>query len=100
MYAQVFDYNGLGRLTGDWATIAGPPSPIIVAAVESGQLLNAQTRGITPSWHRLLSGPFAADGGWLLPAASSARWACSSPGAAGTGATRCARPSCCGAAGG
>jgi 4-amino-4-deoxy-L-arabinose transferase-like glycosyltransferase len=69
VYAQVFDYNGLGRLTGDWATIAGPPSPIIVAAVESGQLLNAQTRGITPSWHRLLSGPFAADGGWLLPAA-------------------------------
>src|SRR6202042_2540911 len=31
--------------------------------------LNAQTRGIAPSWHRLLSGPFAADGGWLLPAA-------------------------------
>ena len=69
VYTQVFDYNGLGRLTGNWPTIAGPPSPIIVAAVESGQLLNAQTMGIKAGWHRLLSGPFAADGGWLLPAA-------------------------------
>jgi 4-amino-4-deoxy-L-arabinose transferase-like glycosyltransferase len=32
-------------------------------------LLNAETFGIKSSWHRLLSGPFAADGGWLLPAA-------------------------------
>ena len=31
VYTQVFDYNGLGRLTGNWASIAGPPSPIIVA---------------------------------------------------------------------
>ena len=69
VYTQVFDYNGLGRLTGNWPTIAGPPSPIIVAVAESGQLLNAQTRGIKPGWHRLLTGPFAADGGWLLPAA-------------------------------
>jgi 4-amino-4-deoxy-L-arabinose transferase-like glycosyltransferase len=69
VYTQVFDYNGLGRLTGKWATLAGPPSPLIVSAVESGQLLNAKTMGIKPSWHRLLSGPFAADGGWLLPAA-------------------------------
>ena len=50
-------------------TVAGPPSPILVAAVESGRLLNAETRVIKPSWHRLLSGPFAADSGWLLPAA-------------------------------
>ena len=69
VYTQVFDYNGLGRLTGDWATVAGPPSPIIVSAVESGQLLTAETFGIKASWHRLLSGPFAADSGWLLPAA-------------------------------
>jgi len=69
VYAQVFEYNGLGRLTGNWPTLAGPPSPIIVAAVESGQLLNAETMGLKPSWHRLLSGPFAADAGWLLPAA-------------------------------
>ena len=69
VYTQVFDYNGLGRLTGNWPTLAGPPSPIIVAAVESGNLLNAETMAIKPGWHRLLSGPFAADGGWLLPAA-------------------------------
>jgi len=69
VYTQVFDYNGLGRVTGNWATTAGPPSPIIVAAVESGQLLTAETFDIKASWHRLLGGPFAADGGWLLPAA-------------------------------
>jgi 4-amino-4-deoxy-L-arabinose transferase-like glycosyltransferase len=69
VYTQVFDYNGLGRLTGNWATIVGPPSPIIVAARENGQLLTAATIGIKPSWHRLLAGPFAADGGWLLLAA-------------------------------
>ena len=69
VYTQVFDYNGLGLLTGNWASIAGPPSPLVVAAVESGQLLNAETIGIKPSWHRLLAGPFAADSGWLLPAA-------------------------------
>ena len=69
VYTQVFDYNGLGRLTGNWATLAGPPAPPVVAAVESGRLLNAETRGIRASWHRLLAGPFAADSGWLLPAA-------------------------------
>ena len=69
VYTQVFDYNGLGRLTGNWARIAGPPSPLVVAAAKSGQLLTAETRGIKPSWHRLLAGPFAADSGWLLPAA-------------------------------
>jgi 4-amino-4-deoxy-L-arabinose transferase-like glycosyltransferase len=69
VYTQVFDYNGVGRLTGNWASLAGPPSPLVVAALESGQLLTAETIGIKPSWHRLLAGPFAADGGWLLPAA-------------------------------
>ena len=69
VYTQVFDYNGLGRLTGNWATLAGPPSPLVIAAAKSGQLLTAETRGIKPGWHRLLAGPFAADSGWLLPAA-------------------------------
>jgi len=69
VYTQVFDYNGLGRLTGHWTTVAGPPSPLLAAAVKSGNLLTAETFGIKPSWHRLLAGPFAADGGWLLPAA-------------------------------
>ncbi len=69
VYTQVFDYNGLGRLAGNWAFTAGAPAPLLVAAKESGQLLTAETMGIKPSWHRLLAGPFAADGGWLLPAA-------------------------------
>jgi 4-amino-4-deoxy-L-arabinose transferase-like glycosyltransferase len=69
VYTQVFDYNGLGRLTGNWPRIAGPPSPLIVAAKESGESLTAETIGIKASWHRLLAGPFAADSGWLLPAA-------------------------------
>jgi 4-amino-4-deoxy-L-arabinose transferase-like glycosyltransferase len=69
VYTQVFDYNGVGRLTGNWSKIAGPPSPLIAAAVEGGQLLTAETIGIKASWHRLLAGPFAADSGWLLPAA-------------------------------
>ena len=42
---------------------------MVVAAAESGRLLTAETRGIKASWHRLLAGPFAADAGWLLPAA-------------------------------
>jgi 4-amino-4-deoxy-L-arabinose transferase-like glycosyltransferase len=72
VYTQVFDYNGLGRLTGNWPTLAGPPSPLVVAAVKNGQSLTAETIGIKPSWHRLLAGPFGADGGWLLPAAVAA----------------------------
>jgi 4-amino-4-deoxy-L-arabinose transferase-like glycosyltransferase len=72
VYTQVFDYNGAGRLTGNWARIAGPPSPIVVAAVRGGRSLSAETFGIKASWHRLLSGPFAADSGWLLPAAAIA----------------------------
>jgi 4-amino-4-deoxy-L-arabinose transferase-like glycosyltransferase len=69
VYTQVFDYNGLGRLTGNWVTVAGSPSPLLAALRESGQALNAGTISIKPSWHRLLSGPLAADGGWQLLAA-------------------------------
>jgi 4-amino-4-deoxy-L-arabinose transferase-like glycosyltransferase len=70
VYTQVFDYNGIGRLTGTAATLAGPVSPLIVHARASGDLLNAGTSRIKPSWHRLLAGPFGADSGWLLPAAA------------------------------
>ena len=72
VYTQVFDYNGLGRLTGKWTTVAGPPSPLLAAVVKSGRSLTAETLGIKPGWRRLLAGPFAADGGWLLPAAVAA----------------------------
>jgi len=69
VFTQVFDYNGLGRLTGKWDTLAGPVSPILVEARKHGQLLTAETIGIKASWHRLLAGAFAADSGWLLLAA-------------------------------
>jgi 4-amino-4-deoxy-L-arabinose transferase-like glycosyltransferase len=70
VYTQVFDYNGLGRLTGNWTTVAGaPPAPPLIQATKSGDLLNAETFGIKPGWDRLLAGPFGADSGWLLPAA-------------------------------
>ncbi len=69
VYTQVFDYNGIARLSGTWASVAGPPAPFLIEAREHGQLLNSETIGIKPSWHRLLAGPFGADGGWLLPAA-------------------------------
>jgi 4-amino-4-deoxy-L-arabinose transferase-like glycosyltransferase len=72
VFTQVFDYNGLGRLTGNWAHIAGPPAPIVVEAVKSRQSLSAETFGVKASWHRLLAGPFAADSGWLLLAAAVA----------------------------
>ena len=97
---QVFDYNGVGRLTGNWASLAGPPSPLVVAAKESGQLLTVETMGIKPSWHRLLAGPFAAGSGWLLPAAVAGALGVLIARRRQAGARRCALPSCCGAAGG
>ena len=69
VYTQVFDYNGLARLTGDWASVPGPPTPILATFRQHGQSLNAETFGIKASWHRVLAGPFAAGSGWLLPAA-------------------------------
>jgi 4-amino-4-deoxy-L-arabinose transferase-like glycosyltransferase len=69
VYTQVFDYNGLGRLTGNWTHVAGPPAPFLSALVRAGRLSGADVAVVRPSWHRLLAGPFAADGGWLLPAA-------------------------------
>src|SRR5580693_4281848 len=69
VYTQVFDYNGLARLTGNWASVPGPPEPILATLRQNGQSLNAETFGIKASWHRVLAGPFAAGSGWLLPAA-------------------------------
>ena len=37
--------------------------------MRAGSCSTPRPSGIKPSWHRLLAGPFAADGGWLLPAA-------------------------------
>ncbi|MGH3155538.1 MAG: hypothetical protein ACRDNF_03015, partial [Streptosporangiaceae bacterium] len=71
VYEQVFDYNGLSRLGGNPLTsAAGPPAPFLIALIKERQTLNFVSLGVRPSWHRLLSGPFGLDGGWLLPAAA------------------------------
>jgi 4-amino-4-deoxy-L-arabinose transferase-like glycosyltransferase len=70
VYEQVFDYNGLARLGGNPLTsAAGPPAPFVITGIEDRQTLNFASVSVRPSWHRLLSGPFGRDGGWLLPAA-------------------------------
>jgi 4-amino-4-deoxy-L-arabinose transferase-like glycosyltransferase len=69
LYEQVFDYNGLSRFSGDPLTSAGPPAPFIITAIEDRQVLNFNVATERAGWHRLLSGPFGLDGGWLLPVA-------------------------------
>ena len=70
VFAQVFDYNGLARISGKpLTTAAGPPAPFLITLIKDHQTLNFAIPSIRPSWHRLLSGPFGRDGGWLLPAA-------------------------------
>jgi 4-amino-4-deoxy-L-arabinose transferase-like glycosyltransferase len=70
VYEQVFDYNGLARLSGNPLTsAAGPVAPFLVTVIQDRQTLNFASTSVRPSWHRLLSGPFGLDGGWLLPAA-------------------------------
>jgi 4-amino-4-deoxy-L-arabinose transferase-like glycosyltransferase len=71
VYSQVFYYNGVARVLGGQAleSAAGPMEPFIRLQIESGDLLNFATRGIAPSWDRLLTGPLGRDGSWLLPAA-------------------------------
>jgi 4-amino-4-deoxy-L-arabinose transferase-like glycosyltransferase len=71
VYEQVFDYNGVSRLGGNPLTsAAGPPAPFLITSIKDGQTLNFASLAIRPGWHRLLSGPFGLDGGWLLPAAA------------------------------
>jgi 4-amino-4-deoxy-L-arabinose transferase-like glycosyltransferase len=60
VFAQVFDYNGFGRV--------GQPSP----NAELGRTLDIPflaTPAPSPSWSRLLTGAYGRDTGWLLPAA-------------------------------
>jgi 4-amino-4-deoxy-L-arabinose transferase-like glycosyltransferase len=69
LFSQVFDYNGIARLSGGQSLLAaGPPAPFLVKQSELGEIGNLTAR-IGPSWHRLLTGPLGRDDGWLLPAA-------------------------------
>jgi 4-amino-4-deoxy-L-arabinose transferase-like glycosyltransferase len=67
LFSQTFEYNGVSRLGG--ATVfsgAGHPAAFLVQISEAN---SAPTHKVRPSWHRLLSGVFGRDDGWLLPVA-------------------------------
>lgn len=71
VFSQTFDYNGLARLRrgSDVFAGAGHPAAFLVALSQASA---GPIHRIKPSWHRLLSGPFGRDDGWLLPAAAIA----------------------------
>ena len=68
VFSQTFDYNGIARLRrgSDVFAGAGHPAAFLVKLSQSS---GGPIHAIKPSWHRLLSGPFGRDDGWLLPAA-------------------------------
>jgi 4-amino-4-deoxy-L-arabinose transferase-like glycosyltransferase len=68
VFSQTFDYNGIARLRhgSDVFAGAGHPAPFLVRISQASA---GPIHSIAPSWHRLLSGPFGRDDGWLLPAA-------------------------------
>jgi 4-amino-4-deoxy-L-arabinose transferase-like glycosyltransferase len=68
VFSQTFDYNGIARLRrgSDVFAGAGHPAPFLVRLSHASA---GPIHAVKPSWHRLLSGPFGRDDGWLLPAA-------------------------------
>jgi 4-amino-4-deoxy-L-arabinose transferase-like glycosyltransferase len=68
LFSQTFDYNGLARLRHGSGVFAGAgrPAPFLVRISQTSA---GPIHSIRPSWHRLLSGPFGRDDGWLLAAA-------------------------------
>jgi 4-amino-4-deoxy-L-arabinose transferase-like glycosyltransferase len=70
LFSQAFYYNGIARLGhGDVLSSAGRPEPFLVELSHVGLALETIDAMIAPGWDRLLSGPFARDVAWLLPAA-------------------------------
>jgi 4-amino-4-deoxy-L-arabinose transferase-like glycosyltransferase len=68
VFSQTFDYNGIARLRHGSDVFAGAGRPAAFL-VHISQASAGPIHSIAPSWHRLLSGPFGRDDGWLLPAA-------------------------------
>jgi 4-amino-4-deoxy-L-arabinose transferase-like glycosyltransferase len=67
VFSQTFEYNGFSRLGGKNVFAgAGHPAAFLVRASEVSA---APAHRVKPSWHRLLTGLFGRDDGWLLPAA-------------------------------
>jgi len=67
VFSQVFEYDGLDRIGSDASHLT--PAPFLTA-LQSGLPYYHSTWDVAPSWHRLLSGTFGRDGGWLLPASA------------------------------
>ncbi len=67
-FSQTFDYNGIARLRHGSDVFAGAGHPAAFL-VHISQVSAGPIHSIAPSWHRLLSGPFGRDDGWLLPGA-------------------------------
>jgi 4-amino-4-deoxy-L-arabinose transferase-like glycosyltransferase len=67
VFSQTFDYNGIARLRHGSDVFAGAGHPAAFL-VRISQASAGPIHSIAPSWHRLLSGPFGRDDGWLLPA--------------------------------
>ncbi len=68
VFSQTFDYNGIARLQRGSDVFAGAGHPAAFL-VRLSQTSSGPIHSIRPSWHRLLSGPFGRDDGWLLPTA-------------------------------
>jgi 4-amino-4-deoxy-L-arabinose transferase-like glycosyltransferase len=68
VFSQTFDYNGIARLRRGSGVFAGAGHPAAFL-VRLSQTSAGPIHRVGPSWHRLLSGPFGRDDGWLLPAA-------------------------------
>jgi 4-amino-4-deoxy-L-arabinose transferase-like glycosyltransferase len=67
IFSQTFGYNGFSRLGGKTVFAgAGHPAAFLVRISEGNA---APAHRVKPSWHRLLTGLFGRDDGWLVPAA-------------------------------
>jgi 4-amino-4-deoxy-L-arabinose transferase-like glycosyltransferase len=71
VFSQTFEYNGLSRLKHGDGVYGGAGHPAEFLVQQSQSTANPVHRS-GPSWHRLLSGPFGRDDGWLAPAAAIA----------------------------
>ena len=71
VWAQVFQYNGLGRFNGG-GLLGNAGTPTAAAARLLGPGLLDFTVRAPAGWHRLLSGAEGRDIGWLIPVAALA----------------------------
>jgi 4-amino-4-deoxy-L-arabinose transferase-like glycosyltransferase len=68
VFSQTFEYNGVSRLGHGNGVFSGAGHPAEFLVRLSQSTANP-IHSVKPSWHRVLSGPFGRDDGWLLPGA-------------------------------